>query len=89
MLRSNFIRTTKYVEWLANIIHVINKNGNLRVCIDFRDLNNVTPKDEYPMAVAKMLVDSSAGFEYLSMFDGYYGYNQIFIVEEDIPKMVF
>lgn len=59
------------------------------MCIDFRDLNTATTKDEYSMHVAEMLVDSTAGHEYLSMLDGYYGYNQIFIAEEDVPKMAF
>ncbi|CAJ2635983.1 unnamed protein product [Trifolium pratense] len=65
LLKYKFIRTTRYVEWLANIVPVIKKNGSLRVCIDFRDLNNATPKDEYSMPVAEMLVDSAAGHEYL------------------------
>src|SRR6266487_1711157 len=89
LLKSKFIRTARYVQWLANIVPVIKKNGTLRVCIDFRDLNNATPKDEYPMPVAEMLIDSAAGFEYLSMLDGYSGYNQIFIAEEDIHKTAF
>src|SRR3954464_7658799 len=41
------------------------------------------------MPVAKMLVDSAAGFKYLSMLDGYSGYNQIFIAEEDVSKTAF
>ena len=41
------------------------------------------------MLVAEMLVDSPAGYEYLSMLDGYSGYNQIFIADEDVPKMAF
>ena len=86
---SKFIRTTRYVEWLANIVPVIKKNGTLRVCIDFRDLYQATPKDEYSMPVAEMLVDSAAGFEYLSMMDGYSGYNQILIAEEDVSKTAF
>ena len=49
LLKSKFIRTARYVEWLENIVYAINKNESLRVCIDFRDLNNATPKDEYPM----------------------------------------
>lgn len=89
LLISKFIRTARCVEWLANIVPVIKKNGTLRVCIDFRDLNNVTPKDEYLMLVAEMLVDSAAGHEYLSMLDGYSGYNQMFIAEEDVPKTSF
>lgn len=86
LLKCNFIRTIRYVEWIANIVHVIKKNGSLRVYIDFRDLNVATPKDEYPMHVAEILVDSAAGYEYLSMLDEYSGYNQILIVKEDVPK---
>src|ERR1044072_791465 len=89
LLRSKFIRTARYVDWLANVVPVIKKNGTLRVCIDFRDLNAATPNDEYPMPVADMLVDSAAGHEYLSLLDGYSGYNQIFIAEEDVPKTAF
>jgi len=89
LLKSRFIRSARYVDWLANIVPVVKKNGTLRVYIDFRDLNNATRKDEYPMPVAEMLVDSTAGFEYLSMLDGYSGYNQIFIAEEDVCKIAF
>lgn len=89
LIRCNFIHTARYVEWLANIVPVVKKNGTLRVCIDFRDLNTTTPKDEYSMPMAEMLVDSAAGYEYLSMLDGYFGYNQIFIAKEDVLKITF
>lgn len=89
ILDCKFIRTTRYVEWIVNIVLVVKKNGTLRVCIDFRDLNVATPKDKYPMHVAEMLDDPAAGHEYLSMLDGYSRYNQIFIAKEDVLKMVF
>lgn len=57
------------------ILGLIKKSETFRVCINFRDLNNATPKNEYPMSVAEMLVDTAADFEYLSMLDAYYGYN--------------
>ena len=41
------------------------------------------------MPIAEMFIDSAAGFEYLSMLDGYSRYNQIFIVEDDVPKTAF
>ncbi|XP_050890420.1 uncharacterized protein LOC127095832 [Lathyrus oleraceus] len=41
------------------------------------------------MPVSEMLVDSAAGYEYLSMLDGYSGYNHIFIAEEDVSKTAF
>ncbi|XP_057432273.1 uncharacterized protein LOC130725026 [Lotus japonicus] len=89
LLRCKFIRADKYVEWLANVVPVIKKNGKMRVCIDFRDLNAATPKDEYHMPIAEMMVDSAAGHEYLSLLDGYSGYNQIFIAKEDVSKTAF
>jgi hypothetical protein len=89
LLKCGFIRTARYVDWLANIMPVVKENGTLRVCKDFRDLNLATPKDEYHMPVAEMLVDSAAGYEYLSMLDGYFGYNQIYIAEEDVSKTAF
>jgi len=89
LLKCGFRITARYVDWLANVVPVKNKNGTIRVCIDFRDLNLATPKDEYLMPVAEMLMDSAAGFEYLSMLDGYSGYNQIFIAEEDVSKTAF
>lgn len=44
------------------------KNGTLRICIDFRDLNISTSRDEYPMHVAEMLVDLVTCFEYFKSF---------------------
>ena len=65
------------------------KNGKLRVCIDFRNLNIATPKDEYPMPVADLLVDSAAKSKVLSFMDGHAGYNQIFINPKDTHKTAF
>ena len=43
----------------VNIVPVMKKNGKLRVCVDFRDLNATTSKDMYVMPIANMLVDST------------------------------
>ena len=61
----------------------------MHVCIDFRDLKETIPKDEYPMPIADMLIDSTTDNEILSLLDGYLGYNQIYIVENDIFKTAF
>jgi hypothetical protein len=82
---TGFIRLCRYAEWVSNIVPVIKKNGKLRVCIDFRDLNKATPKDEYPMPVADQLVDAASGHKIISFMDD----NQIFMAEEDIHKTAF
>ena len=68
---------------------VVKKNGKMKVCIVFRNLNLATPKDEYPMPIIDLLVDCSAGHQILSMMDGHSGYNQICFAKEDIHKTAF
>ena len=58
-LKVGFIRPTKYAQWLANIVSVMKKNGKIRVCINFRDLNTATPKYVYVMPVSDMLIDAT------------------------------
>ncbi|GKV15290.1 hypothetical protein SLEP1_g26087 [Rubroshorea leprosula] len=89
LLKVGFIRTSRYVEWLSNVVPVVKKNGKLRIYVNFRNLNLATPKDEYPMPIADLLVDGAARHRILSFMDGHSGYNQIFIAEEDIPKTTF
>jgi hypothetical protein len=57
--------------------------------VDFRNLNGATPKDEYPIPVAETLINAAAGNKILSFMDGSAGYNQIFMVLEDIHKTAF
>jgi hypothetical protein len=89
LVRAGFIRLARYVEWLLNIVPVLKKNGKLRICIDFRNINMATPKDEYLMSVADLLVDGASGYKVLSFMDGHSGYNQIFIEENDVHKTAF
>ena len=64
-------------------------SGKIRVCIDFRYLNKATPKDEYPMSIADMLINEASGHRVISFLDGNAGYNQIFMAEEDTSKTAF
>jgi hypothetical protein len=64
-------------------------SGKIRVCIDSRNLNRATPKDEYPMPIANMLINGALGYKILSFLDGNTDYNQIFMVEEDMYKTSF
>ncbi|CAN6456006.1 unnamed protein product [Victoria cruziana] len=89
LLRACFIRAIDYPEWLTNIVVVPKKNGKIRLCIDFRDLNKATPKDDYPLPNIDLLVDSTAGHAMFSFMDGYSGYNQIRLAPEDQPKTSF
>jgi hypothetical protein len=89
LIDANFIRPCRYAECISNIVPVYKKNGKMRVCIDFRDLNRATSMYGYPMLVADLLVDVAAGHKVISFMNGNAGYNQIFMAIEDISKTAF
>jgi hypothetical protein len=82
MLEAGFIRPCRYAEWISSIVLVQKKDGRWRVYVDFRDLNRATPKDEYPMPIAKTLINVAVGNKIMSFMDGNAGYNQIFMASE-------
>ena len=61
LLKAGFIRPTIYADWLSNIVPVLKrKTGAVKICVDYRNLNEASPKDEYPMPMANMLEDGAA-----------------------------
>ena len=74
---SRFIREVMYPQWLANPVLVKKANGKYRMCIDFTNLNQPCPKDCYPLPDINKMVDSTAGFEYMSSLDTMSHYHQI------------
>nr|ABA97752.2 retrotransposon protein, putative, unclassified [Oryza sativa Japonica Group] len=90
LLKAGFTRRCHYAEWVSSIVPVEKKgSGKIRVCMDFRDLNKATPKDEYPMPIADMMINDASGHKVISFLDGNAGNNQIFMTEQDIYKTTF
>lgn len=46
---TKFLEVVKYSQWVSNIFVVPKKEGKIRVCLDFRDLNRASPKDNFPL----------------------------------------
>ena len=88
-LSVGFLFVVEYLEWLANVVPVPKKDGKVRVCVDFQDLNKAIPKDDFPLPHIDMLVDSTTGHPMLSFMDGFSGYNQILMAPEDMEKTSF
>ena len=88
-LSVGFISVVEYPEWLVNIVLVPKKDGKVRVCVDFRDLNKASPKDDFPFPHIDLLVDSIVGHSMLSFMDGFSGYNQIMMALDDMEKTTF
>jgi hypothetical protein len=55
--------------------------SKIQVCIDFHNLNKATPKDEYSMPIADMLINIASRHRVISFLDGNASYNQIFMAE--------
>ena len=89
LLAANFIREVYYPEWLANVVMVKKANGKWRMCVNFTDLNQVCPKDSFPLPRIDQLVDSTTGHKLLMFMDAFSGYNQIQMAEEDQEKTAF
>ena len=77
LIEVGFICEVQYPKWIANIVPIKKKNGQIRVCVDFCDLNNACPKDDFPLPITEVMVDATIGHEALSFMDGSSGYNQI------------
>nr|XP_023885550.1 uncharacterized protein LOC111997666 [Quercus suber] len=89
LIEASFIREVQYPEWIANIIPVKKKNGQIRVCVDFRDLNNACSKDDFPLPITEVMVNATTGHEALSFMDGSSGYNQIRMNPKDEELTAF
>nr|CAN78460.1 hypothetical protein VITISV_006968 [Vitis vinifera] len=88
-LNVGLLSMVEYPEWLANVVYVPKKNGNVRDCIDFRDLNKTSLNDDFPLPHIDMLVDSTVGHSMLSFMDEFFGYNRILMTPKDMEKTSF
>jgi len=86
---AGFLAIAKYPQWVANIVPVPKKDGKVRMCVDYRDLNRANPKDNFPLPHIDTLVDNTAKFSLFSFMDGFSGYNQIKMAPEDMEKTTF
>jgi hypothetical protein len=87
-LDKGFIRPSVSL-WGAPVLFEWKKDGMMRMCIDYRELNKITIKNKYPLPRIDDLFDQLQGAELFSKIDLRSGYHQLKIRREDIPKMTF
>ena len=89
LLVAGFIKPIQHLRWLSNIVPVKKKNGQIKCCVDFRNLNKACPKDEFPLPNMDLLIDYAVGSAIFSFMDGFGGYNQIRMAPKDAEKTAF
>ncbi|XP_048132162.1 uncharacterized protein LOC115741886 [Rhodamnia argentea] len=88
LLDKRFIRSSAS-PWGAPVLFVKKKDGSLRLCIDYRQPNQVTIKDKYPLLRIDDPFDRLQGASMFSKIDPRTSYHQLRIKKEDIPKTAF
>jgi len=83
LIECGFIREEQHLNWIANIVPVLKKNGKIQFFIDFRDLNIACPKDKFSSPIMDVMIDNTCDFERMSFMDGFSGYNQIKMFPDD------
>ncbi|GBG68325.1 hypothetical protein CBR_g2869 [Chara braunii] len=75
--------------WSFRVVLVPKKNGSVRICIDYRKLNDITIKDVYPLPRIDDMLDAIGCANYFSKFDIRHGFHHILVKEEDRSKTAF
>ena len=83
---ASFLAVTSYPQWVDNIMPVPKKDGKVRMCVDYKDLNRASPKDDFPQPHIDILVDNTTQYKVFSFMDEFSGYNQIKMDPEDMEK---
>ncbi|KAL0533872.1 hypothetical protein IC582_028143 [Cucumis melo] len=88
LLDKGFIRPS-VSPWGAPVLFVKKKDGSMRLCIDYRELNKVTVKNRYPLPRIDDLFDQLQGVTMFFKVDLRSGYHQLRIKDRDVPKTAF
>lgn len=75
--------------YASPVLLVAKKNGEKRLCVDYRALNNITEKDKYPLPIIEEQINRLSGFKYFCSLDLASGYHQIKMSPESVPFTAF
>jgi len=88
LLAGGIIRPSKS-PWTSNVVLVRKKNGKLRLCVDYRQLNNRTVKDSYALPRIEEIFDCLHGAKYFTTMDMKSGYHQVEMEESHKERTAF
>jgi hypothetical protein len=89
MFEVRIIEPIRYSSWVSNPIILRKKTSEIRICVDFRNLNQASIKENYSLPNMEYILQRVTGEEMMSMLDGFSGYNQVLVKEDDQLKTAF
>jgi hypothetical protein len=76
MYDAKIIVPLRFSKWVSNLVPTRKKTDEIRLCIDFRNLNKVSLKDNYPLPKMDHILQKVVGASRISLLDGFSGYNK-------------
>jgi hypothetical protein len=89
LLSAKIIFLVRHTQWVSNLVPVWKKNGEIRLCVDFQNLNKASDKDNYPVPPMEQILQQVSSSERLSLLDGFSGYNQVLMSPPDQMTTTF
>ena len=89
LFKVDFIYEIEHTNQVSPIVVVPKKNGKLRVCVNLKQVNATTIRDNYPLPITDHVIERVAGKAAYSFLDGFFGYNQVSIDPKDQHKTTF
>ena len=89
MFKVGIIAPIRFSDWISNLVPKRKKNGEIRLCVDLRNLNQVSLKDNYPLPKMDHILQRVVGASRISLLDGFSGFNQILVHPDDQDKTTF
>ena len=89
LLDAKIIFPIRHSTWVANLVPIWKKIREICLCMDFCNLNLASQKDNYPFPSLDYIFQIVNSSKMMPFLDGYLGYNQVMVDEEDRLKMVF
>jgi hypothetical protein len=88
-LASKIIFPVRHTQWIYYLVPVRKNNGDIGLCIYFKNLNRASEKHNYPVPPMEQILKCVSDSEMLSLLDGFYGYNQVSVSHDDQFKTSF
>ena len=89
LLEVEFIYKIEHTKWVSPIVVVPKKNGKLQVCVNLKQVNAATIRDNYPLSITDHVLERVAGKQAYSFLDEFSSDNQVSIAPQDQHKIAF